>query len=168
MTGVGRRAPGSEATETLREIESTLQDVYEGMFRNAVFKKRAVGLGYVDPAWVDAYGITGPVARGAGIAKDVRRDQPYLVYDRLEFEPVTAQESDVYARADVRRRDLLMSVDLIRQAAWSFPAFQQRTDGSKEQLDALLDGARDEATLCLRSEERRVGKECRCRWSPYH
>lgn len=107
--------------DTLREIESTLQDVYDTMFRNAVFKKRAIGLGYVDPAWVDAYGITGPVARGAGVAKDVRRDQPYLVYDRLDFEPVTATESDTYARADVRRRDLLMSVDLIRQILARMP-----------------------------------------------
>ena len=107
--------------ETLQEIESTLQDVNDTMFRNAVFKKRAVGLGYVDPSWVDEYGITGPVARGAGVAKDVRRDQPYLVYERLDFEPVTAQASDTYARADVRRRDLLMSVDLIRQILARMP-----------------------------------------------
>ena len=114
--GFGRRME-----ETLQEIESTLQDVNDTMFRNAVFKKRAVGLGYVDPSWVDEYGITGPVARGAGVAKDVRRDQPYLVYERLDFEPVTAQASDTYARADVRRRDLLMSVDLIRQILARMP-----------------------------------------------
>ena len=107
--------------ETLREIESTLRDVHDTMFRNAVFKKRAVGLGYVDPKLVDEYGITGPVARGAGVAKDVRKDQPYLVYDQLDFEPVVAQASDVYARADVRRRDLLMSVDLIRQVLAKMP-----------------------------------------------
>ena len=47
-----------------------------------------------DPALVDQYGITGPVARAAGVAKDVRTDQPYLVYDRLDFEPVTATASD--------------------------------------------------------------------------
>ena len=107
--------------ETLREIESTLRDVHDTMFQNAVFKKRAIGLGYVDPALVDQYGITGPVARGAGVAKDVRRDQPYLVYDQLDFEPAIAQASDVYARADVRRRDLLMSVDLIRQVLAKMP-----------------------------------------------
>mgnify|MGYP001820364588 FL=1 len=115
-SGFGRRME-----ETLQEIESTLQDVNDTMFHNAVFKKRAVGLGYVDPSWVDAYGITGPVARGAGVAKDVRADQPYLVYERLDFEPVTAQASDTYARADVRRRDLLMSVDLIRQILARMP-----------------------------------------------
>jgi len=115
------RGFGRRMEETLREIESTLQDVNDTMFHNAVFKKRTVGLGYVDPAWVDAYGITGPVARGAGVAKDVRRDHPYLVYDQLDFEPVTALASDTYARADVRRRDLLMSVDLIRQILARMP-----------------------------------------------
>ena len=112
---------GQRMAETLQEIESTLSDVYDTMFRNAVFKKRAVGLGHVDPAWVDQYGITGPVARGAGVAKDVRKDQPYLVYGQLDFEPVVATESDTYARADVRRRDLLMSVDLIRQILARMP-----------------------------------------------
>jgi NADH-quinone oxidoreductase subunit D len=112
---------GARMEETLQEIESTLKDVLDTMFNNAVFKKRAVGLGYVDPALVDEYGITGPVARGAGVAKDVRKDQPYLIYDQLDFEPVIARESDVYARADVRRRDLLMSIELIRQILAKMP-----------------------------------------------
>jgi NADH-quinone oxidoreductase subunit D len=107
--------------ETLVEIESTLKDVYDVMFCNAVFKRRAVGLGYVDPALLDEYGVTGPVARAAGVAKDVRKDDPYLVYPELDFEPVTAEASDVYARADVRRRDLLMSVDLVRQVLAKMP-----------------------------------------------
>ncbi|PLY14782.1 MAG: NADH-quinone oxidoreductase subunit D [Sedimenticola sp.] len=107
--------------ETLQEIESTLQDVYEAMFCNAIYKKRAVGVGYIDPALLDSYGVTGPTARAAGVAKDVRRDQPYLVYPELDFEPVVATESDIYARSDVRRRDLLVSIDLIRQILVRMP-----------------------------------------------
>ena len=107
--------------ETLREIESTLKDVQDVMFHNAVFKKRTVGLGVIDPAWLDQYGVTGPNARAAGVAKDVRRDQPYLVYNELDFEPVIGHDSDIYTRADVRRRDLLMSVDLIRQILAKMP-----------------------------------------------
>jgi NADH-quinone oxidoreductase subunit D len=107
--------------ETLREIESTLKDVLDVMFHNAVFKKRTVGLGVIDPAWLDQYGVTGPNARAAGVAKDVRRDQPYLVYNELDFEPVIGHDSDIYTRADVRRRDLLMSVDLIRQILAKMP-----------------------------------------------
>lgn len=107
--------------ETLCELERTLADIWDVMFCNAVLKRRAVGLGYIDPAWVDQYGITGPPARAAGIAKDVRRDAPYLVYPELAFEPVIGHDSDVYTRADVRRRDILMSVDLIRQIMARMP-----------------------------------------------
>jgi NADH-quinone oxidoreductase subunit D len=107
--------------ETLREIERTMQDVLETMFHNAVFKKRTVGQGIIDPSWLDEYGVTGPNARAAGVVKDVRRDQPYLVYHELDFEPVFATDSDIYTRSDVRRRDLLMSVDLIRQILAKMP-----------------------------------------------
>jgi len=107
--------------ETLQEIERTLQDVYEVMFCNAVFKKRATGVGYIDPALIEPYGVTGPNARAAGVAKDVRKDQPYLVYPELEFEPVMGEGSDIYARADVRRRDTQLSIDLIRQILDAMP-----------------------------------------------
>jgi NADH-quinone oxidoreductase subunit D len=107
--------------ETLREIESTMKDVEKVMFHNAVFKKRTVGLGVIEPDWIDSYGVTGPNARACGVAKDVRRDQPYLVYDQLDFEPVTGTDSDVYTRADVLRRDILVSVDLIRQILARMP-----------------------------------------------
>jgi len=107
--------------ETLREVERTMKDIYEVMFRNAVFKKRTIGVGTIDPALIEPYGITGPNARAAGVANDVRKDQPYLVYPELEFEPVTATASDIYARADVRRRDVLVSVDLIRQVLAKMP-----------------------------------------------
>jgi len=107
--------------ETLREIESTLHDVEKVMFHNAVFKKRAVGVGVIERDWLEAYGVTGPNARACGVAKDVRKDQPYLVYDRLDFEPVIGHDSDIYARADVRRRDTLLSVELIRQILARMP-----------------------------------------------
>lgn len=107
--------------ETLREMERVMRDVQDVMFRNAVFKKRTVGLGVIDPALIDAYGVTGPNARAAGVAKDVRRDQPYLVYAELDFEPVLGRDSDIYTRADVRRRDVLMSIDLVRQILARMP-----------------------------------------------
>jgi NADH-quinone oxidoreductase subunit D len=107
--------------ETLRELESTLRDIYDTMYCNAVFKKRTIGLGIIDPALIEPYGVTGPNARAAGVAKDVRKDQPYLVYPELEFEPVVGEGSDVYARADVRRRDILLSIDLVRQILARMP-----------------------------------------------
>lgn len=107
--------------ETLRIIEDTMKDIKTTMFDNAVFKRRAVGLGYIDPAWVDRYGITGPNARAAGVPKDVRKDYPYLKYPELDFEVITARNSDAFTRADLRRREILLSVDLIRQILEKIP-----------------------------------------------
>jgi NADH-quinone oxidoreductase subunit D len=107
--------------ETLQEMERVLDDVRDVMFHNAVFKKRTMGLGYIDPDWIEPYGVTGPTARAAGVPLDVRANQPYLVYPQLDFEPVTATASDVYARAEVRYHDVRMSIDLVRQILARMP-----------------------------------------------
>ena len=107
--------------DTLETIEKTLHDVELALFHNAVFKARAKKLGYIDPAWVDEYGITGPNARAAGIKRDLRKDSPYLVYDRLDFEVITATASDAYARAQVRLREMFQSIDLMRQMLERMP-----------------------------------------------
>lgn len=107
--------------ETLQTVERFMRDVQSTMFNNAVFKKRSVGMGVIDPAWINRFGIVGPNARAAGVPLDVRKDYPYLKYPELDFEPVTGTDSDIYTRADVRRRDLLLTVDLIRQILVKIP-----------------------------------------------
>jgi NADH-quinone oxidoreductase subunit D len=107
--------------ETLQEVERVLDDVYKVMFNNAVFKKRTEGVAYIDPALIDEYGITGPNARAAGVLRDVRVQQPYLKYKELDFEAVMGKNSDIYERADVRRRDMHLSIDLIRQTLAKMP-----------------------------------------------
>ena len=107
--------------QTLQEVENTLNDIQNVMFRNAVFEKRTRGIGVIENEWLDSYGVTGPCIRAAGVPRDVRKDQPYLIYDQLDFDPVTGEDSDIYTRADVRRRDLLVSVDLIRQMLSRMP-----------------------------------------------
>ncbi len=122
--GVRNRLPAGfkeRLLDNLDEIERVMRDIEKVMFNNVIFKKRTIGLGYIDPAWIEPYGITGPNARAAGVALDVRRNTPYLKYAGLDFEPVTASDSDAYTRADVRRRDLLMTVGLIRQILAKIP-----------------------------------------------
>ena len=88
--------------ETLQTAEKYLADLDRVMFTNAVFKKRTKGIGVIDPALFEPYGVTGPNARAGGVAKDVRKDAPYLVYDQLDFDVAAEQDSDIYARARVR------------------------------------------------------------------
>ena len=102
-------------SETLDTVEATLNDVRLALMSNAVFKKRAKGLGVIEPEMVDEYGITGPNARASGLARDLRKDSPYLVYDELDFDIVTETAGDAYARAQVRLREMYQSIDLQRQ-----------------------------------------------------
>ena len=107
--------------EVLKTAERYLDDVEKVMFRNAVFKRRTKGVGVIDPKLFEPYGVTGPNARAGGVAKDVRKDAPYLVYDQLDFEVQTATLSDIYNRADVRFRDIKQSIGLIRQILDKMP-----------------------------------------------
>lgn len=107
--------------QTLAQIWKVLDDVELALMYNAVFKKRAMGLGVITPSMVDEYGITGPNARGSGIQRDIRKDNPYLVYDQLEFSIVTEPGGDAYARTWVRLRETRQSIDLIRQMLEKMP-----------------------------------------------
>jgi NADH-quinone oxidoreductase subunit D len=91
------------------------------MFHNAVYKKRAKGLGVITPDMIDTYGITGPNARASGIARDIRKDSPYLVYPQLDFSVITETGGDAYARSLVRYREMRQSIDLIRQMLEKMP-----------------------------------------------
>lgn len=123
--GVRNRVPAGfreRMEKVLQGVEEVMKDVDRALFANAVFRKRAEGLGVIQAEWVDPYGITGPNARAAGVARDVRVDAPYLKYGKLDFDPIVHQHSDVFSRTDVRRRDLLLCVDLIRQILSRMPA----------------------------------------------
>lgn len=111
--------------ENLKEIEDVLTDVERVLLNNAVFKTRTVGVGVIPREWIEQYGIVGPNARAAGVARDVRKDYPYGAYDKLDFDVLTATDSDMYARADLRYREVKMAVDLIRQILSKMPKGKQ-------------------------------------------
>ena len=108
--------------DVLQRVESILEEIRQVLFQNAVFQRRARDLAVITPEMVDRYGITGPNARAAGYRRDIRKDQPYLVYDRLDFDVVTAEVSDTYNRAWVRYLEMHQSISLIRQMLRRMPA----------------------------------------------
>ena len=76
---------------------------------------RSRGIGVTTKAMVKDFGLLGPIARAAGIPIDVRKDHPYAAYDRVEFDVITAEGGDVWARIVVRAREVFESIKIIRQ-----------------------------------------------------
>ena len=107
--------------EILKKMDKFIVDIENLIFNNAVFKKRTKGIAVIPTDWIDKYGIVGPNARAAGINRDIRKDYPYLIYDQLDFEVPTFTDSDIYARAEVRKEDLRLTIDLIRQILDKMP-----------------------------------------------
>ena len=105
----------------LSTIEERLPELDRLILNNAVFKLRTKNIGVVKPEWIEEYGIVGPVARGSGSVRDVRKDAPYEVYDRLDFNVVTENGCDIYSRALVRRREIDLSISLIKQILKKIP-----------------------------------------------
>lgn len=90
-------------------------------FNNASFKARAIGMGVVNPDEAVQNGFVGQALRGCGIKADVRKDAPYLIYDKLDFEVPTQQAGDVYARALVRRAEMDQSIHILEQVIAKMP-----------------------------------------------
>ena len=91
-------------------------DEYEQLLtNNRIWKQRTVGIGVVTPERALAKGFSGPMLRGSGIEWDLRRKQPYEVYDRLEFDIPVGVNGDCYDRYLCRIHEMRQSNRIIRQ-----------------------------------------------------
>jgi NADH-quinone oxidoreductase subunit D len=88
---------------------------------NVIFHERTVGVGIFDQDLVQKYGVSGPALRAMGHASDVRKDEPYGIYDRFEFDIPTQQEGDCFARSLVRMEEMLQSIRIVEQAVKGIP-----------------------------------------------
>ncbi len=95
-------------------------DEYETLLTdNRIWKQRTVGIGVVTPERAKALGFTGPMLRGSGIAWDLRKKQPYEVYDRMQFDIPVGVNGDCYDRYLVRMEEMRQSNSIIKQCvAW--------------------------------------------------
>ncbi|MCU0869739.1 MAG: NADH-quinone oxidoreductase subunit D [Burkholderiales bacterium] len=91
-------------------------DEYETLLTdNRIWKQRTVGIGVVSPERAAALGFTGPMLRGSGVEWDLRRKQPYEVYDRVEFDIPVGVNGDCYDRYLVRIEEMRQSTRIVRQ-----------------------------------------------------
>ena len=89
---------------------------------NTLFQKRTQKIGPLDPKIAVEYAASGPMLRGSGIRWDLRRNDPYSIYDRFEFEIPVYDGCDTWARFLVRRKEMEESVKIIEQALDQLPA----------------------------------------------
>jgi len=113
--------PGAEKriAEVLGKIEEML--VLEEL-ESPFFRERTEGIGVLPLEDALRLGATGPVLRGSGMASDVRKEDPYEIYDELEFEIPVRTEGDAYARFQVGLAEIKESVKIVRQALDRLPA----------------------------------------------
>jgi NADH-quinone oxidoreductase subunit D len=91
-------------------------DEYETLLTdNRIWKQRTVGIGVVAPERAMALGFTGPMLRGSGVPWDLRKKQPYAVYDRMQFDIPVGTTGDCYDRYLVRVQEMREANKIIRQ-----------------------------------------------------
>ncbi|MFB6183651.1 MAG: NADH-quinone oxidoreductase subunit D [Haloarculaceae archaeon] len=99
----------------LNDLPQSLDEVHDLVTSNEIFQLRCVDTGILEPEVAKSYGATGPVARGSGIDYDLRRDDPYGYYDELDWDVVTEDGKDNYARVLVRLREIEQSARIVDQ-----------------------------------------------------
>jgi NADH-quinone oxidoreductase subunit D len=91
-------------------------DDYDALLRkNEIWEERTIGLGLLSRADAIALGQTGPVLRASGVDWDLRRDEPYLFYDRVGFSVPVLPNGDTYDRYRIRIEEMRASVEIIEQ-----------------------------------------------------
>jgi NADH-quinone oxidoreductase subunit D len=108
--------------DELLHVEKVLPQYYRMLEQNEIFKERTKGVGIITKQDAIDYGLTGPIARASGVPYDVRKDDPYLVYSKVEFKMVVREVGDCYARYEVRRDEIIESIKIVRQCLKAIPA----------------------------------------------
>ena len=106
------------------DIETLLTD-------NRIFRQRTVDIGVVTAQEAQDWGFSGPMLRGSGIAWDLRRAQPYDVYDKMDFDIPIGKNGDCFDRYLVRVEEMRQSLKIIRQALAQMPGGPVRVNDRK-------------------------------------
>jgi NADH-quinone oxidoreductase subunit D len=98
---------------------------------NRIFRQRTVDIGIISADDAADWGLSGPMLRGSGLAWDLRKSQPYDVYDRMDFDIPVGRNGDCFDRYLVRVEEMRQSLRIIRQCLADMPDGPVRTDDRK-------------------------------------
>ncbi|MDC0857612.1 NADH-quinone oxidoreductase subunit D [Rickettsiales bacterium] len=133
--GVAQDMPKGLTEDIYRYFSSfatKINDMEDLLTENRIFKQRLVDIGVVSKSQALDWGFTGPMLRGSGIAWDLRKSQPYDVYDKLNFEVPVGLNGDCYDRYLVRVEEMYQSINIIKQCCEDMP------DGPVTTLDPKI------------------------------
>ncbi|WP_449226836.1 NADH-quinone oxidoreductase subunit D [Azospirillum argentinense] len=108
-----------------------VDDIDNLLTNNRIFKQRTVDIGIVTKEEAFNWGFTGPMLRGSGVAWDLRKSQPYEVYDRMDFDVPVGLTGDCWARYLVRMEEMRQSNRMIRQCLKELPDGPVRAEERK-------------------------------------
>ncbi len=114
-------------SDYIESIPKHLDDIEELLTENRIFKQRMVEIGVVTAEQAMDLGFSGPMLRGSGVAWDLRKAQPYDVYDRMDFDIPVGKNGDCYDRYLVRIEEVHQSVRIIKQCLEQMPGGPVKT-----------------------------------------
>jgi NADH-quinone oxidoreductase subunit D len=144
--------PGFEerTNEVLRYLSRRIKKYETFLEKNPIFTSRMKGVGILSKEMALELGVTGPVLRGSGINYDVRKNNPYYVYDKLNFEPQVSSEGDCFARYRVRMLEIKESIRLVIDALAKMP----EGDATGMQIRLILPSAKNRNVVVSREVPR--------------
>ncbi|MBN1392110.1 MAG: NADH-quinone oxidoreductase subunit C [Sedimentisphaerales bacterium] len=116
--------PNELKPKIVKEVDKLgkkIEMLTKAVLDDPILHVRLKGVGVLSKEDAVKYAVTGPTARGSGIAIDVRRDDPYAAYADLDWNVITQPEGDVFAKAVVRLLETLESVKIIKEAVTKLP-----------------------------------------------
>lgn len=119
--GVRRDIPKDAKEKILKVLDKMNKMIKLEELENPAMNSRAKGVGVLEVKDAIRLGATGPVLRGSGMKTDVRKDEPYEIYDRLDFEIPVRKEGDAYARYWIGIEEMKQSIKIIKQALKELP-----------------------------------------------
>jgi len=115
----------------LDRVEKGVRDYADLLNENPIWLERLVGVGVLTTEQALALGVSGPILRSTGFPWDLRKSQPYLAYDEVDFDVVFTDNGDCYDRFLIRLYEILESVKIVRQCVERMPAGDYRTQDRK-------------------------------------
>jgi len=117
--------------DTMDLVEAGVADYDALLSENPIWLERTVGIGTITTEECLALSITGPILRSTGFAWDLRKAQPYLAYDDVDFDVIFTENGDVFDRYRIRLYEILESVKIVRQCVAKMPGGDYRVQDRK-------------------------------------